>query len=973
MRPGTMAFPIGAHAFNSGAGRLLVGTEHDIEGPGSSFSIAMSDHGGPFEPLMPEKVILNNVVDQTNPAYGKAVQLLHAPLRAQSLPVFTLKEDPHTLYMLESILPITAEDTLLQKFHILISKQMRDAYGNIGDIHAIASTQLGEQFLLFVAISPAGQPFGTTGSGIAMLQLINWQTNNIWPTVENNSIVYKEQANVRYVDLVVRRMVKNKAAAKEEETQEKEESESSSSISSSTEADDSMSWVFEGGLQFIMSHNSNSTLRPGIDMYWDPQLNRLFIALQGQSGPNEQDILCALIAGQLKLNAEKKQELTFSPIIPINAITRPDHIVATKGAHQSVSLYKVRTMLTTTGLSYIVVAGGNGEPDEVGNSIYALPLINDNKNNITNGMLADVAQEPYTTFAHNYPFSLANRGFLEIKKEDNQPFSMNLFTHHDKPAMVGNGPLPMASNQRVTDLFTQGDAVYATIGDEQSKTTQPGMFYSQALFDAQGRIVCWTPWKRTAGIARPLSGGAMDMANGNVWLLGGPHKNVVGYTVWSDGSRDYLLGGTEQDAGGGFVSLVSQHFPVANGGVLSLEDFPVNIPVFGADASTALQQLSLQVITGNGVVMLVETSRNEQPFIVTANIGDFADGMQIMSDGTLSHFKQNDVTKIIVLRGGVLDQLGPINCSQISRCPLVDGTARGWLFVGGTSGVAVLSHPDNSGWDTSCNQGLHAGFAGLTSDMSFKMVGDYRFVQKLFCDDTYLYVLTHDRLDRRTLADLNECCTIADATILGFKHARFFDAAISGSHALVATSKGLYASSGDIRATQPTSWRNVELPEGQGAITSLYTVSADEGFAPYSNIYLINKQANSDITRVYRCVVQENDGHITIEPIFNQFIKNVPSYFLQYNSHRNFVGTEGGYFYSSMVDHKKNKKGSDQETTLSCPQILFHLQPGFRFMETMKRAAQTSATESSNARLLKRSSASGALLLVTKEGLTVHE
>jgi len=197
---GTLTFPIGAHAFNYGAARLLVGARNDIEGPGSNFSLAMSDHGGNFEPLMPEKIILNNNVDQPNPAYGKAIGLLHAPQRSLSLPVFTLKNDPHTLYMLESILGLTTADNHLHKYHVLISKPMVDAHGNLADIHAICSAPLGDQVLLFVAVGPAGQPFGVAGSGIAMLQLITWQTMNVWPTVEGNTISYKEQINVRHVD-----------------------------------------------------------------------------------------------------------------------------------------------------------------------------------------------------------------------------------------------------------------------------------------------------------------------------------------------------------------------------------------------------------------------------------------------------------------------------------------------------------------------------------------------------------------------------------------------------------------------------------------------------------------------------------------------------------------------------------------------------------------------------------------------------
>src|SRR5690606_14554103 len=81
-----------------------------------------------------------------------------------------------------------------------------------------------------------------------------------------------------------------------------------------------------------------------------------------------------------------------------------------------------------------------------------------------------------------------------------------------------------------------------------------------------------------------------------------------------------------------------------------------------------------------------------------------------------------------------------------------DGT-NGWLFVGGSHGVAVLSAADGNGWDITT--GLGPDFAGLSAGMSFKQFGSYSFVRKIMHDGDFLYILTDQVLDRIDLTQGN--------------------------------------------------------------------------------------------------------------------------------------------------------------------------------------------------------------------------
>jgi hypothetical protein len=181
-------------------------------------------------------------------------------------------------------------------------------------------------------------------------------------------------------------------------------------------------------------------------------------------------------------------------------------------------------MHTSTGKSYLIINGDNAPgttsptTDVVpGNTIYALPLVNipgsDPVPNSIQGTLAKFTDPNFITPAQT-PADILTSNSIEAK--------------------VGSGELPLQPSQAISDMVVVGDTVYVSSAYAQDLNTEPGVFYSQPMFDQYGRIYRWTPWTKRAfpyqynnptGSSNDATGSQIaffdvDAANGKVWAVG---------------------------------------------------------------------------------------------------------------------------------------------------------------------------------------------------------------------------------------------------------------------------------------------------------------------------------------------------------------------------------------------------------------------------------------------------------------------
>jgi len=242
-------------------------------------------------------------------------------------------------------------------------------------------------------------------------------------------------------------------------------------------------------------------------LYWDAHLQRLYVGLQLSTTGTAGDGARSVVVGQLN-PALQNGTLTLYDFLPNDALTEGavNNIVGVlQNSTTSLSLAaaNLKTMHTTTGASYLILQGGNGTistngslSGTVGNNIWALPLVDvGTPSNAAQGTLAD-----------KNDFN-SNTGRFET------PATMNsqVTTTTDAAALVGQGPLPVqaktpywgtsgltatTTDLSTLDLVVMGDTVYVSLANPPTSSDDTGVFYSQAMFDGQGKISSWTTWAK---------------------------------------------------------------------------------------------------------------------------------------------------------------------------------------------------------------------------------------------------------------------------------------------------------------------------------------------------------------------------------------------------------------------------------------------------------------------------------------------
>lgn len=304
-----------------------------------------------------------------------------------------------------------------------------------------------------------------------------------------------------------------------------------------------------------------------ISMVWDEYLQRLYIGLQvatanpemGADGDGARSVVVA------QTNQDKN--VILQKFVPDAAFMdgQDNNIVGVKQVASQpnfITAAQLKVMHTTTGASYLIVLGGNGtistqsamRNGTTGNTLWALPLVD--RQNPTDPMQGTLANKNmFNATTHRFETSAAANGDLTQ--------TTDLF------AQVGNGPLPLQAmtpvwgfgggslqtiskaviiDQNTLDIEVVGDTVYVAIASDQTSQDDTGVYYSQALFDQDGKIIRWTPWAKRAfpydafaNTAKPtgtIRYVAVDPVVGKVIAADGDLGQSVRVTSWQQ--KPYL-------------------------------------------------------------------------------------------------------------------------------------------------------------------------------------------------------------------------------------------------------------------------------------------------------------------------------------------------------------------------------------------------------------------------------------------------
>lgn len=322
-----------------------------------------------------------------------------------------------------------------------------------------------------------------------------------------------------------------------------------------------------------------------VALYYDDIFTRLYIGVRIATGATTGDIGKSVVVGRVDTDG-----LILEPITPDNTIDPTfDQIVVAENednvAGPNLRANHLSVMHTSAGPSYLIVQGGIGQTNEVGNTIFALPLVDDPSDPSTHGTLAN-KNAPLDNFKFVTPATLPSQ----------------LADAGDPAAFVGGGTLPMVPSDQISDMVVVGDAVFISIELEPTADNDTGILYSQALFDAEGKIINWTPWTKRASpidlfpqITPSVGGGVqffeVDASTGNIYITTNNDQNLVGITAWTE----HISTSTASDTP---IPLINALNTVLPDGSYSVLDLPQSVRGFTATTTAPNAPLSRYALFG---------------------------------------------------------------------------------------------------------------------------------------------------------------------------------------------------------------------------------------------------------------------------------------------------------------------------------------------------------------------------------------
>ncbi|HLC06931.1 MAG TPA: hypothetical protein VJJ26_01965 [Candidatus Babeliales bacterium] len=791
-----------------------------------------------FAPLTPETITLGGVQNAPNPLFGTKILALgmletEDGLFLRDIPVVVGENKPATVYLFENISQPT-------NIEVEFSQDVHDAQGNVSNgIVDLTTNNIGH---VFAAAKPNGGEFGDLNSGIALLVR---GTIDVPQGEDKTRFRIFSEVNANTGSII------QPQALRLDPT--------------------SPAIAINNPLANIVNNQ--------VAMHWDASLERLFIGLQttANSGINDGTravAVCKFI---------EDGAITLETIVPDSVFTTGSttNIIGARGANQQVSIHALNTMYTSTALNYLIVVGNVGNPASTHQSVFALPLVNTGD---VRGTIAQKDAQPHNVFRDAPVPRLIARTISEPAITASQ-----MTQSTDSAAQVGSGQLLAGP---IVNIIVRDDTVFAYVGENM-----PGVYSSQAIFDAAGKITSWSQWQRAAGTTDTIFAAALNAFEGNFILASGTTTdtvNTVKRTLWSDGSPEGLQP---------LTTILDNTLVPSNGGTQGMQTFLPNTP--------GLQNISVLAAGGIGNILLAQTGILSVDDIIIPTPGADFNQLEEFTNGTIT----NDVAaKTVVISGGALTTVGPITALEIAR-----NASDGWLFVGGSNGLAILAQEDGTGWNAATQLGDNLD--GLATGMQFKIIGNYSFVKKLIHDGNFLFVITHSTIDRINLTSsdfgTNTLDVITIASIgnnVVANRGGFLDGIFSQALGIIATTDGLLriGNGKDIRTITneaDAQWIPLAIGENAGAPIALYTVTATNRLQNITNFnggyfYVLTADVGLDQSRINRFAVQplgatDAVSSTTVQAFDDLFVKNIPSFLLSFGEFRSNFATDGALYFAT--------------------------------------------------------------------------
>lgn len=813
----TFSFPVKAHCIDKNH-TLYVGA---CAGDAQEYALSKLRAGDEqCLPVASREVIYNGKKDQPNPLFNAPIAHL-ASIDSANL-ALVLAEQNCTLYNLNFGTPTE-----------LLSADPADANGKpSAEICALATDGTTA---VFAAVKGSGQPhFGGSGAGIALM-VYNQQTTEYEVSDEEYSKIQKaiEQATTPEEKKELFGNIKQDNDGKRKR-----------SVTTKSFAQKNKTIPINRESDFLKIGGDLQAIGDKIALHWHEGFRRLYVGLQATSGSTNNDGARAIAVGHIE-----NEQLVLCPIVGAD-VFRPgacNEIVGAHGAGATVTIHHIASMLTTTFLDYLIVHGGNGDPEHTARRVYALPILNLKQENgmlherdlALQGTLAD-PKTAQAVYGGKRSKLFKGRHFTQPAKSAGQ-----MATTDDPAACVGAGPLQAGP---IADILVHDDAVYALVTNAD-QGYQNGVYQSQAIIGPDGVVVSWTMWSLGMNMDDAVSWCAFERKFPNMLAIS--NRNTISRTSWHLDQDDE------------FAAHLNNQFCKENGGIHELIEW--------------------------------DTPELGQPLLCTIGCKTIA----------LGHLKDNSVT--VFANNDVLAELGPLSTAEVAigntgwlfvggvhgLAALADSDGNGWNTADG------LKHFDQL-------QGMKFIKVG---DYQFvrKIIYDEHYLYIL--TDAALDRIDLNSFDVFGPHNAVRLATAANST--GTQHALLKDCIISQKFALIAHTAGLdrIGDGKDIRTdTQETiSWQALPVSKELGQIVGLYpfckTGRAQDCARDASQLYVLCGDRSKNLGYLCRFAIRS----VINKPVDEGTIMPLPDYmilgssrncFVQIGFYSNVFATDGASFFT---------------------------------------------------------------------------
>lgn len=387
-------------------------------------------------------------------------------------------------------------------------------------------------------------------------------------------------------------------------------------------------------------------------MCWNEKLQSLYIGIQATTNADGTTMSGVAIAKVDPLT----HALSFVAPCAAAAINDDTRIIGTTGNSKNISIQNIAVMETSTGFFYLIVNGGNDTAANTARCVYAVPLVSGVTDNTLGTFAADIDND--------YKVQATLAGDLLANTAPQAVVGSGTLVD-DNAIRVANLPLEEGITKGVTNICVAGDTVFvSTNSNVVNENNAPGIYYSQAIFEGNGKIQGWTQWMQAAPQDSGTGNGdgsanfvAVNALNGRIFATDNAGTKVT-VTTWHTHNTN------NENA---LINILNKEF---SDGCFSYYDMNQSLVNF-ATATTSRYAL----FGGKGKVAIA--------LISTVNAASY-DSPQVET----TDFSQANNFKVTTLP----NDTAPVTALYYSGW--ADDAADGFLCAGTKNGFYVYAHTD---------------------------------------------------------------------------------------------------------------------------------------------------------------------------------------------------------------------------------------------------------------------------------------